>query len=613
MEDEDQDEEEERQAMQEMAQDEAGLDAMSGFSEDDEETETDFSQLLAGARQMDDEEHGRQAEVRLQPNDPTQPGLGHSAQLRNASRCLALAEKALVPLVDETSTWILDRLTTARRLLDNDLELASAATVEQRLKVLLKQYEKALQDTEELHKSCDDEKPEVMELRRAVTEYQRRLVVSSHVERLPNLFEQSEQQSIDSQHGSSEVPAQTGSLDGAQDPAVDAIPSSPQDRSVPEAPAANPGSKARTKFASDRSLTTRLAIREAAFTQATQFRIKNCEASRKQLLAEAYQMEAGLEESTKQMRDAVNAGQALEDEQEEAAQEVGRAFKALTLLSGPSEETSDQTSLSEKVKQQDAFVASMPAAPWRIIPLARPTTPGGSTMLGGGLAAGSALDPEVYRASREKARTNADKALQALKESVAEQLEDLRSSLQNEEECQDQEKKSLNSEVQKFREQLAKRRQSIDVALVQQEKERERRVAENQQRLQAEIRHLEANEHSNHDALRREVQEAKQRLAQTAAAARTQLENRLANVRIECRQKLYSTGVRCEQAVLAEREAMQEAKQRRVKWQRRAQINKDAFKGHCVKTGVYARTMDAARRRQLDMLVPRSKVGDVYQ
>lgn len=357
-------------------------------------------------------------------------------------------------------------------------------------------------------------------------------------------------------------------------------------------------------------------MRKAAVAQATDFRIKNCQREKEKLLAETAVMQADLEESSKAMAAAVSSGQAIEDEQEEAAREVGRAFETLAMLAGPSQEDADQMSLAQKVKQQDEFVASMSAAPWRIIPLARPSTPGGSGMMcGGGASAGTggALDPEVYRESREKARENAEKALQALKDSVAEQVEELRTDLQNEKECEAEEEKNLKSEMQKVLEQLAERRQTIDLALAHQDREREQRIVEDQKRLQAEIRQLEERQHSDHEALRREVHEAKHRLAQSAADARTQLENRLASVRRECRQKLHFTGVRCEQAVLREREAMQEAKKRRGKWQQRASVNKDAFKGHCVKTGVYARTMDAARRRQLDMLVPRSQVGDVYQ
>jgi len=63
---------------------------------------------------------------------------------------------------------------------------------------------------------------------------------------------------------------------------------------------------------------------------------------------------------------------------------------------------------------------------------------------------------------------------------------------------------------------------------------------------------------------------------------------------------------------MRERQALQEAKERREHWQKRLKSSKDAFRGHCVKTGVYARTLDSTRRRILDSLVPRAKVGDVY-
>ena len=45
----------------------------------------------------------------------------------------------------------------------------------------------------------------------------------------------------------------------------------------------------------------------------------------------------------------------------------------------------------------------------------------------------------------------------------------------------------------------------------------------------------------------------------------------------------------------------------RQKWQKRAETCRSAFRGHCVKTGVYVRSMDSSRRAILDSLVPRSK------
>eukprot|EP00913_Durusdinium_trenchii_P028664 g26880.t1 len=102
-----------------------------------------------------------------------------------------------------------------------------------------------------------------------------------------------------------------------------------------------------------------------------------------------------------------------------------------------------------------------------------------------------------------------------------------------------------------------------------------------------------------HQIHKQEVIKARKRWEQASAAAKQRLDLHLARVKADCREMLRGTAIQWEKA------------ERREKWQKRVDYSRNAFRGHCVKTGVYARSMDASRRAILDSIVPRAKVGDL--
>ncbi|CAJ1412458.1 unnamed protein product, partial [Effrenium voratum] len=452
----------------------------------------------------------------------------HSDYLRQALDSLSRAHRALCTITSDVSIENLERLHSVRRSLQEDLEVASSCTVDERLQVVLKLHSQALEDCKLAEEKRETEKPEVIMLRRSIAEIHRRT------------------------------------------------------------PKTN-------KSKEDHSEGQRSSHLQA-LKEALALRSRQAEVAKVALLSEDTLLSANLSVAKNALREAVMEGQRLEEMRDEAAAEVQSACKALAQLSNTQGE--DRRMMHEKAKELETFLRG-PVAPWRLSALHQPT---------GSLGTTSLLDPEEYRVNRENATAQADKDLAAAMEVHSSTREQLRKSLQEEAQRQKDEEVHFAEELQSLREHLVSRRHSVDTALASQMTEKDLRLQEAQRQLTLELRQIEAQERSNQDNLRQEVRRARQRLEQASATAKQELDRHLAQVKADCREKLRSTTIQWERAVLQERKALKEVKQRKDKWQRRLELTRNAFRGHCVKTGVYARSVDAGRRAFLDRLIPREKV-----
>ncbi|CAJ1358356.1 unnamed protein product [Effrenium voratum] len=94
----------------------------------------------------------------------------HSDYLRQALDSLSRAHRALCTITSDVSIENLERLHSVRRSLQEDLEVASSCTVDERLQVVLKLHSQALEDCKLAEEKRETEKPEVIMLRRSIAE-----------------------------------------------------------------------------------------------------------------------------------------------------------------------------------------------------------------------------------------------------------------------------------------------------------------------------------------------------------------------------------------------------------------------------------------------------------
>jgi len=475
--------------------------------------------------------------------------LSHSGELRQAVEFLARAQRVLCGINSDVVVEGLERLHAVKRTLQEDMEMAMSVTVDERLQVLLKLHAQALEDCRCAEDKCEAEQPEILMLRRSVAEIHRRM------------------------------PRKNEAAADAEEPAAE-------------------------------DLEAHRSGRLAALKEAMELRSRQAKVAKGSLLSEDRILSENLNIAKNALREAVLEGQRLEEMRDEAAAEVLRACKALASVDQTGEdendEKKDQQTKYQKAREIDAFLAKGPAAPWRLTALHQPS---GTGSIG---TTAALLDVEAYKLNREKATAQADKNLEAMMEDYVAEKEQMHKGIHEEAQRQKEEESNFSADLQSLRERVQQRRHGIDTALAAQSAEKDQRLLEAQRQLTLELRQIESHERSNQEALRQEVRKARQRLAQAAACAKQQLDLRLAKVRTDCREMLRSTAIEWERAVLQERQALKEAKERREKWQKKLKVSREAFRGHCIKTGVYARTLDAGRRKILDSLVPRSKVGDVY-
>eukprot|EP00913_Durusdinium_trenchii_P032272 g30217.t1 len=111
----------------------------------------------------------------LQEAEAPKEAKAHSDMLREALEYLAQAQRSLCNLGAEVSAESLERLYAAKRLLREDLEIASTCTVDGRLQALLKQHSEALEESRCAEEKCQAEKPELLMLQRSIAEIHRRM------------------------------------------------------------------------------------------------------------------------------------------------------------------------------------------------------------------------------------------------------------------------------------------------------------------------------------------------------------------------------------------------------------------------------------------------------
>ncbi|CAE8587342.1 unnamed protein product, partial [Polarella glacialis] len=468
--------------------------------------------------------HGFQRAFTIEQLKEHDASASHSEQLSQAMAFLAAAGRALIHVSCDTGNggggfqegrsspsgmffgWTSGggdpsaTLEALRRSLEEDLALCAAGSVQPRLQALLEQHQRALQDETEAEAQCDRERPEIMELRRSVADMERRLRRQSSQMRGRGLCTPSA-----GAEASRAFPAAEDGVapdDNNNNPSAEFLAVSVEllpAGEVPPVPELSPtttttststmtnnnnnnnnnsrrssrGSKGYESQSSKGVESQRQNQRLVAVQQALDRRSAAAHEARNQLLDEAEALDQALVSSAAGMYASVMEGRRLEDEQEEAAQEVARACRALSLMTSVTTAVAKQNggfreSLAEKVRLEQQAAARVPAAPWRL-------APGGSAQA---TAAGDILDPDAYQKSREKARQQSDDYLEQTKEECSADLQKLKQRCSAEEREQQEELARMASRLASLREHLKERRVGVEAALAEQAAERERCLAE---------------------------------------------------------------------------------------------------------------------------------------
>eukprot|EP00933_Yihiella_yeosuensis_P083750 TRINITY_DN9800_c0_g1_i1.p1 TRINITY_DN9800_c0_g1~~TRINITY_DN9800_c0_g1_i1.p1 ORF type:complete len:738 (+),score=189.19 TRINITY_DN9800_c0_g1_i1:303-2516(+) len=552
----------------------------------------------------------------------------HSAMLREAAAQLAAAERLLLTLTCDAGQWCQERLQSIRQALEEDIAIASAASVEGRLQVLLQQHARANEDCANIEESCSKEEPEVLELRRHVADETRRVQHDSrqleggtHVSQEQQ--EQSEQHQTQKQKMDLEEsktvreqkrpksisedeeelrPAQSSPSITAGDELMSAVAGDAADGS------ATVGTPSRRSVTTSPPPSSRPASltptpqqhRLAMIRQAIEKRTMAAQEAQEFLKAEYEDLSATLEEKKRVMTTAIMEGRRLEDQQEEASEEVERACQAMNTLSmgGDDEEEQEAAAAAGKTLLQQAALAEERAERRPIAPLvlAAPSIAAGS--------GASLLDMNQYAKSREKAKAQAYQTFQKTRDQLNEELAQDREKNAKEEKRQEEEFQRFALEVSGLRNHLAKRRTDVATALSIQAEERDSLYAKAKQEMADELQKIEAREIAIQDVLRQEAIQAQIQQREAASLAESELELKLEQARSSCRRQIQIQAAGCENAVTKERQNADEAKQRKERLEKKTAFVKESLRGHTYKSGVYVRSLDANRRRQLEALVP---------
>ncbi|CAE7467486.1 ergic3 [Symbiodinium sp. CCMP2456] len=362
----------------------------------------------------------------------------HSEELRQALDHLARAQRVLCTITSDVVVDGLERLHAVKRTLQEDLEMATSVTVNDRLQVLLKLHAQALEECRCADEKCEAEQPEILMLRRSIAETSRRM---PRIRENPDVGETSLQEA-------------------------------PQHSAVPR------------------------SGRLAALQQALALRSRQAQIAKGSLLSEDKLLSAELNVAKNALKEAVMEGQRLEEMKDEAEAEVFRACRALASVEDKGEGDGESVkniprNVYQKAREVEAFVAKGPAAPWRLSALHQPS---GTGSIG---TTAALLDPEAYRLNREKATAQADKDLEAMIEAYVAEKEQIQRAVHEEVQRQKDEEAHFAAELQSLREHIKERRHGIDTALAAQSSEKDQRLLEAQRQLTLELRQIESQERSN--------------------------------------------------------------------------------------------------------------------
>jgi hypothetical protein len=217
-------------------------------------------------------------------------------------------------------------------------------------------------------------------------------------------------------------------------------------------------------------------------------------------------------------------------------------------------------------------------------------------------ALGEHASLEFYRRTKFQERAEADGALaQAMRECEAEtaRLEEqvAESSARHRAELLE-----LRSDVEALQVLLTEKRSEAEAALSQQAKESQRALQEVESQVTSETRQLEEQRHAKAMLLRKQAEDSRRNLAESSKGTQKHLNALLDEVRTAYRTRVQMEEAKCSTAMEAQLRSVEDAKRERQEWERRAELTRENFRGHVIKSGSYVRSLEPEKRRELQNL-----------
>jgi len=200
---------------------------------------------------------------------------------------------------------------------------------------------------------------------------------------------------------------------------------------------------------------------------------------------------------------------------------------------------------------------------------------------------------EVAMADEELAQAKADceAEIERLEKEWAEQAENYRNHMS------DLQKQTHN--LQSLLDE--KNSQARDVLKVQ-ARDLSRRVQRADERLAMELQRMQEEQMDRANALRVKQVEAQLKVRDVTLQTKAHLEAQRANLRAAYRQKVKLEAAKCANSVEHARQEVSDAKREAKHWEKKVGRMREDYRGHAIKSGTYARTLDPRRRKNLSTL-----------
>lgn len=157
----------------------------------------------------------------------------------------------------------------------------------------------------------------------------------------------------------------------------------------------------------------------------------------------------------------------------------------------------------------------------------------------------------------------------------------------------------MRGEVQSLQALLAKKRAQAEEHLARQSSDHRQALEEADANIAADLKQLEELRRQKVLAVRSAVANARQQMIEVSMGAQRQLEVHMNEAKLAYRNRVLAEEARCDELIIAERRAVEEAKQQRWELEKRAYRTRESCRRHANQSGSYVKSLDPQRKQQL--------------
>jgi len=214
-------------------------------------------------------------------------------------------------------------------------------------------------------------------------------------------------------------------------------------------------------------------------------------------------------------------------------------------------------------------------------------------------ALGEHASLEYYRRTKFQERSEADETLARAVHECEVETARLEAAWAEQQARHRQDLQELLAEVEVYQGLLAEKTAETEGALAQQAAQSQRAVREVERQTIAEARQLKERREHKDMLLRKQVADTQQMMKETSAGTQRQLTLLLDESRLAYRTRARFEETKCETAIKAQHQSVEVARKERQDWERRAELTRENYRGHVIKSGSYVKSLDPESRREL--------------